>query len=90
MYGPFLSILEGRGRKSIKKIEFDYYEKFLYITFYFKSHNTLYLIPYTITYDNIEKWKGDFRGLSDTILENLYSKYLDYDYPTGDNKYNLI
>jgi hypothetical protein len=84
MYGDFLSILEAKGRIFFKKLDFDYYDDFIYITFYHQSDNTLYMIPYTVKFSNIEKFRGNYRFLAEAIIQNLYSKYINYEYPNKD------
>lgn len=85
MYGDFLAILEARSRKKFEKLEFDYYDKFLYISFYIKSDNTLYLIPHTVDFKKIERYRGQYSFLAEIIIQKLYVKYFAYEYPKKDN-----
>jgi|GEM_PF-3683326 len=85
MYGDFLAILEARSRNKFEKLEFDYYDKFLYISFYVKSDNTMYLIPYTVDFIKIERYRGQYSFLAEIIIQKSYVKYFGYEYPRKDN-----
>lgn len=84
MYGDFLAMLEAKSRKKFEELEFDYYDNYLYITFYLRVNHTLFAIPYTVSFENIEKFRGNYRFYAEGIARNVYVKFINYKYPVQD------